>query len=134
VPLQYKIIVVEDNPHDQEAISIAFEKIGYDEPVLFLNTGKKLINRLDDLEFSQYPSLVVLDYNMSGLNGMETLQQIKSNPSTANIPVVIYSTAFLATDIRQMEKLGALVCMNKAEHFETVVEQAKFFTELIKAS
>ena len=134
MPLQYKIIVVDDNPHDQETISIAFEKIGYEEPVLFLDTGRKLIRRLDDLESVAYPSLVILDYNMSGLNGMETLRQIKSNPSTAKIPVVVYSSQFLSGEREQIEKLGAVICISKAEHFDVVVEQARFFTKLIGAA
>jgi CheY-like chemotaxis protein len=90
-----KIIIVDDDPDDRNAFATAFEKTGYSDPILFLESGQELIFNLDNLTPSAYPSLIVLDYNMPAMNGGEALRSLKENPFTASIPVVIYSRSFL---------------------------------------
>ncbi|OSZ77269.1 hypothetical protein CAP36_12710 [Chitinophagaceae bacterium IBVUCB2] len=37
------------------------------------------------------PDLVLMDINMDGFNGADLCREIKSNPATADVPVVMYS-------------------------------------------
>jgi CheY-like chemotaxis protein len=45
---------------------------------------------LDSLQL-RIPSLVILDVMMPGMDGMEVLRSIHSNPKTAHLPVVMFS-------------------------------------------
>ena len=54
---------------------------------------------------SYQPDVVLLDYVLSGVNGGELCYQIKSNPSTSNIPVIII-TAYP----RMINSLDAYLC------------------------
>ena len=38
------------------------------------------------------PSIILLDINMPGLNGIETLERIRSHPATGEIPVILLSS------------------------------------------
>jgi DNA-binding response OmpR family regulator len=50
-------------------------------------SGKDALTALADLT----PSLVVLDLQMPGMNGIEVLEHIRANPSTSGIPVLMLS-------------------------------------------
>ena len=128
---RYKIIIVEDDPDEQEIINDAFQKVGFKGSILCFDSGKYAIAHLDHLDSSTYPLLIILDYNMPGLNGKETLELLKANPFTAKIPVVIYSTSFLPGVRKEIEKHGALMCITKGDSETEIVEQARFFKELI---
>lgn len=54
---------------------------------------------------SYQPDVVLLDYVLSGVNGGELCYQIKSNPSTSNLPVIII-TAYP----RMINSLDAYLC------------------------
>src|SRR5690349_4568652 len=109
----YRIIVVDNDMADHELIRIAFERVNAIEEVLFLTSGEELIEHLDTSEQDQQPSLIILDYNMPGLNGDETLRRIKDNPFTKDTPIVIYSTSVSGQMKKDMEGSGVLLLMEK---------------------
>lgn len=53
------------------------------------------------------PKLVVLDINMPGLNGLQVLDRIRTNPATKAIPVVLFSTSDMPVDMRMGYDRGA---------------------------
>jgi len=127
-----RIIVVDNDMADHELIRIAFERVDGLEEVMFLTSGEDLIEYLDTSEQDQQPSLIILDYNMPGLNGDETLRRIKSNPFTKDTPIIIYSTC-VSNQMRQdMQGSGVLLLMEKGDNVSKLEEQARFFMELIQ--
>jgi CheY-like chemotaxis protein len=125
------IFIVEDDEDDRNLLSAAFEKIGKAELIRFFNNGFDLMDHLDALAKEQYPALVVLDYNMPLLNGGQALRQIRSHAVHHSVPVIIYSTGFTAAIRQELEPLNVLSCLVKGNHFDKLVQQARFFTELI---
>ena len=53
------------------------------------------------------PDLVLLDILLPGIDGFEVLRNIKANPDTKNIPVVILSNLGQESDIKRGQELGA---------------------------
>ena len=54
------------------------------------------------------PDIIILDMNMPDQSGLITLQQLRADPCTAQIPVVLLTdTAYSAFDRKQVEELGA---------------------------
>jgi len=127
-----RIIVVDNDMADHELIRVAFERVNGLEEVMFLTSGEDLIEYLDTSEQDQQPSLIILDYNMPGLNGDETLRRIKSNPFTKDTPIIIYSTCVSNQMRIDMQGSGVLLLMEKGDNVSKLEEQARFFIELIQ--
>ena len=67
---------------------------------------------LDYLKHSR-PDVVFLDHNMPGMGGFEALETIKKNPSTATIPVMMYTSQEGELYVGQARALGALGVLPK---------------------
>ncbi|RYZ00776.1 MAG: response regulator [Chitinophagaceae bacterium] len=90
------IIYVEDDPDDVLLLREAFADIdGYD--LLVLGNGAELLRYLDGT--IHLPSLIILDINMPVLNGRETLKLLKQHPVFSGIPVVMFSTSGMASEV-----------------------------------
>ena len=87
------VLIVEDDPDDQKTISRAFAEVGPHYNIGFLNDGKMLIDRLQSYADNELPSLIVLDYNMPLLNGLETLRVLELDQRFNKIPKIIYSSS-----------------------------------------
>jgi CheY-like chemotaxis protein len=59
------------------------------------------------------PELILLDVNMPGLNGFDLCRQLKSNPSTANIPIIFLTAKIATNDERLGLDLGAVDYITK---------------------
>jgi two-component system phosphate regulon response regulator PhoB len=79
------ILVVEDEPSQREVLSYNFESEG------FLVT--KAENGDDALMFvrENAPDIIVLDWMLPGVSGIEICRRLKSRPETRNIPVIMLS-------------------------------------------
>lgn len=80
-----KILVIDDDEAILDAVSLAVSSEGYD--VQTLTNGEEAIEKA-----RQYaPTLILLDYLLSGRDGAEIVKELKSNEELKNIPVVIFS-------------------------------------------
>lgn len=59
------------------------------------------------------PNFIFLDHLMPGMDGFETLQQIKQNPETKDIPVVMYTSQHAHNYYEEAHKLGAAGVISK---------------------
>ena len=60
-----------------------------------------------------HPDIVFMDHHMEGMDGLEALKIIKGNPSTATIPVVMYTAEKGDVYVDQARALGALDILSK---------------------
>mgnify|MGYP006144677297 CR=1 FL=1 len=73
--------------------------------------------------------LVITDLNMPGKNGFDILDEVKTNPAYAHIPVIITSTSSTQTIIDKCMDKGAAEYMVKPDTF---VEYEPFVQQLYK--
>ncbi len=112
-----KILAVDDSRVMLRIISGAIEMVGY-EPLTAAN-GKKALEILK--ERSDEVALVLLDWNMPELNGIETLQAIKANPAWADISVMMVTTESERTNVIQAIRAGARHYLTKPFSQEDLV-------------
>ncbi len=76
-------LVVDDDPDVAMVCALHLQGAGYE--VLEARTGRQAV----ELASSTQPSVVVLDYMLPDLDGIEVLRRLKGDPKTADIPVVM---------------------------------------------
>jgi PAS domain S-box-containing protein len=90
---QIKIILVEDDKDDSELILRAFAMVAPNCELTCLTDGRMLVDLLPTFKAADLPSLIVLDYNMPLLNGLETLKILELDNRFNKIPKIIYSSS-----------------------------------------
>jgi len=105
-----KILVIEDDKFLRDLISQKLIKEGYD--IAEAVDGEKGVESAKE----EKPDLVLLDLILPGIDGFEVLSRIKSDPSSAQIPVIILSNLGQKDDIERGLKMGAADYLIKA-HF-----------------
>lgn len=99
-----KVLVVDDNALNRLIASSELRKLGFVE-VSEAASGLAALARAA----SDRPDLVLLDVDMPGLDGPGTLERLRADPVTANIPVVF----FTAGDTGRVRGLGAEAVVSK---------------------
>lgn len=84
---KYLIAIVDDDPDDQEIFNAAFTE-NYDSiEIASFSGGTEFLDYLNASE--KLPNIVVTDMRMPLLSGNDVIEQMKNNPRTSHIPVVI---------------------------------------------
>jgi putative two-component system response regulator len=96
------IILVDDNPTNLMIGSTILKDFYH---VISVLSGKKLITLL---ETSSPPDLILLDIDMPDMDGFETIQCLKAEPHTADIPVIFLSANTSLNDVAKGFTLGAV--------------------------
>jgi len=96
-----KILVIDDDPAVRNSTMAALRRNGYE--VLGAGDGAEGLA----LAFAQLPSLVLSDVNMARANGFAVLQELRSRPQTAGIPVIMMTGEPQKADARFSMEKGA---------------------------
>ncbi len=79
-----KILVVDDDESIVEVVQLILEGEGY-------RVQTNMDGNLQPLLKAMQPDLILLDMLLSGVDGRDICKQLKSNPQTAHIPVIMLS-------------------------------------------
>lgn len=143
-PNTVEILLVEDNISDAEltirelrrhnmANNLVHVKDGEEALEFIFGTGRYAGQRENFL----LPKVVLLDIQMPKLNGIEVLQELKKNPLTHAMPVVILTSSKENPDIKRCYELGANSYIVKPVNFERFAEAIRnlgFFWLLLNQS
>ena len=95
------VVVADDNADILKLIRVRLSKRGYD--VLTAVDGQAAL----DMVRAERPAAVVLDWMMPLLAGPEVCAELKGDPSTAAIPVVLLTARATEADLAAGEASGA---------------------------
>lgn len=96
-----KILVVEDDVDIQDLVISLLSRAGYD--VIVRGTGDAGLTAA----LTQQPDLVILDWMMPGMSGVEVCRAMRADPSAANITVLMLTSRAQEADIDQAFTAGA---------------------------
>ncbi|HSI76929.1 MAG TPA: response regulator [Lunatimonas sp.] len=93
------IIIIEDNPADQELLSEIFDELNYVNKLIFFEDSELALEYLTDTDVE--PFLVLSDLRMPKLNGMELWEKLINNEKIRlkTIPYLFFSTTAEQKDV-----------------------------------
>lgn len=95
------ILVADDDPDIRDIVSFRLERAGY-ETVQASNGDDAL-----RLARERPPALCILDVMMPRVNGFEVVRELRGDPSTANIPVLMLTASVQDRDVARGFETGA---------------------------
>jgi CheY-like chemotaxis protein len=110
--MSYTVLVVDDDPDDLEITRRALAKIGCDVTCMSACRGEQALALLRGC--AELPSLTLLDLKMPGMNGIDTLREIRSDDRLKRIPVIIVTNSTLESDRKAALAAGANAFLHKA--------------------
>jgi len=127
-----EILLVEDNPDDVELTLHALRQEKLANHIEVARDGEEALDFLfcrgpyAQRSFEQPPRVVLLDLKLSKVDGMEVLREIKKDPRTRAIPVVILTASREESDLANGYHLGANGYVQKPvdfDNFRNLVKQ-----------
>lgn len=107
------ILLVEDDPDEEDLALIAFEQSGIKDHVVVARDGQEAVDYLlaqgsyKDRNVHDVPKVVLLDINLPKLSGIEVLKAIRSDARTSLIPIVLLTTSDQVSDRLEGYRYGA---------------------------
>ena len=133
---EVEILLVEDNPDDMELALHALRQEKLANRVEIARDGEEALDFLfcrgahQGRPFDHQPKVVLLDLKLPKVDGIEVLRQLKSDPRTKAIPVVILTASREETDMINGYQLGVNAYIQKPvdfAQFRNAVKQLGLF-------
>jgi DNA-binding response OmpR family regulator len=118
-----KVLIADDEIYMVRLLEMTFKKGGFE--VVSCRDGQAALTSA----VTAQPQLIVLDVVMPGLDGLGALRQLKGNPVTKNIPVVVLSAKGHALTRVEAELAGAALFLTKPFSPNQLLEEVKKILE-----
>lgn len=134
------ILLVEDNRNDAELIIRSLRKHKLANNLLVIEDGAEALDfffcqdKYADRSIDNPPRVVLLDLKLPKVNGLEIIKILKSNPKTAQIPLIMLTSSEEETDIKEAYRLGVNSYVVKPlnfEQFANALSQLGFYWLLV---
>jgi CheY-like chemotaxis protein len=125
-----RILLVEDDPKDVELTLMALEEYNLANEVIVVGDGAQALDYLYcrgdyAARRSENPAVLLLDLKLPKVDGLEVLQQIKSDDKLRAIPVVVLTSSREERDMITSYKLGVNAYVVKPVDFHEFVNAIK---------
>jgi CheY-like chemotaxis protein len=111
-----RVLFIDDDPFTLETLSRAAAVLGHE--AITATTGEEALR----LASEQSPDLIFSDLRLPDYEGIDLLQQLKSQENTANIPMYILSASPAVDAVERTHAVGAEAYLNKPIRLQTLME------------
>lgn len=102
-----KILIVDDEAFVLRVTELSLKKGGY--TLVFGRNGREAVKLAAD----EQPALIIMDVQMPEMDGLMALREIKQNPATASIPVIMLTARGHVLTRQEAEGSGAVLFLTK---------------------
>ena len=102
-----KVLVVDDEIHIVHVVTIKLRNNGYD--VVTACNGAEAF----EIACQERPDIIVTDYQMPIMSGIELVEKLRGIEATKDIPVILLTARSFAIEDNQKEDLGISQCLSK---------------------
>jgi len=94
------ILIVEDNEKTRKLLRDVLQFKGY--RTIEAEMGEDGVS----LAMQHKPDLILMDYQLPGIDGIEAFRRIRNSPDTAHIPIVAVTASAMPEDAKKMKEAG----------------------------
>lgn len=135
-----QILLVEDNPADADLTLHALRKSKVANSIRHVRDGEEALDFLfcrgafSGRRFDDAPHLVLLDLKLPKVDGLQVLQEVKTDPRTKAIPIIVLTSSKEEQDLVRSYRLGVNSYIQKPVNFaefQDVVRQFGMYWLLV---
>ena len=107
---RFNILLVEDNEEEAQLFEMALREIGPRLSLYWVATGDEAVEALqgrDRFKNLLGVDIVIMDVNLPGTDGFQTLERIRQDPALVSKPVIMMSSSRAMSDIQRGYKSRA---------------------------
>lgn len=125
------ILLVEDNPDDEELTLMALKMHNISNEIVVARDGEEALDYLfgngkfAGRNTTVLPQLIMLDLKLPKVSGLEVLQQLRADPRTEFVPVVVLTSSSEEEDIFASYRLRANSYVRKPVSFHRFADAVK---------
>ncbi len=102
-----KVLIADDEIHIIHVVAIKLRNNGFE--VIAANNGAEAY----DLACDEHPDIIVTDYQMPFVTGIELIEKLRANEQTKHTPAILLTARSFAISQEQQETLGVEACLSK---------------------
>lgn len=114
-----KILIVDDDRDTLRLVGLLLQRKGYE--IIAAERGGQGLEKI----FEELPDLILLDVMMPDMDGFEVLRQVRGNPKTSNIPVIMFTAKTQVEDKVAGFEAGADDYLTKPTHPSELTARVK---------
>ncbi len=129
---RFDILLVDDSQADAKIFQESLQEVSAGVRVYWVSSGQEaleFLNQQGRFQGVAFPKMVILDLNMPGIDGIETLRQIKMNASISRVPVVLLSSSRAPEEVDLAYSLGANAFFSKPLSLESYIHKARILVQ-----
>lgn len=122
------ILLVEDNPDDEELTLRALAKCGINNRVVVCRDGADALNYIfgrgnyEGRNPADFPAITLLDLKLPKVDGLTVLERVRADKRTRLMPIAILTSSNLEEDLIRGYQLGVNSYVRKPVKYELFVE------------
>jgi len=105
--LDKKALVVDDEIHIVQVVAIKLRNNGFD--VTTADNGEVALGIAKDIK----PDIIITDFQMPVMSGLELIENLRKDPQTSDIPVIMLTARGFAIDDEKKQELKIADCLSK---------------------
>jgi two-component system cell cycle response regulator DivK len=94
------ILIVEDHEKNRKLLRKVLERLGY--RTMEVESGEEAV----EVARKTPPDLVLMDYQLPGIDGIETFHRLRADPSIRRMPIVAVTASAMPEDTERMRQAG----------------------------
>jgi CheY-like chemotaxis protein len=136
-----KILFAEDDEGHATLVQRNLRRAGIAGEIIHVKDGQEALDYLHGKRAAPEPGqqdamIMLLDINMPRINGVDVLREVKRDPATAALPVIMLTTTDDSNEVRRCYQLGCSAYLTKPVQYSEFVEAIKrlgMFLGIVKA-
>jgi len=114
------LLIADDDPHIRYLMEAAAGRSGSFGRVELAEDGESAMDLLRHRDQADYPDLIVSDFSMPRMDGLELIRELKRDPHTRRIPIAIITSSNIPNDREDALAAGACAFIEKPQGLDAL--------------